>query len=107
MSDILDSRVISTNEAIGQVQKMHFHEDGGLTIETIQDITDVVEANKALYNLYDERSNWRGDMHKVASLPMSVYYDLKNKGILEDPVAMKKWLNNPENVVFRTRPGQV
>lgn len=107
MSDILDTRVISTNQAIGQMQKMHFHEDGGLTIETIQDITDIAEDNKRAYNAYDERSSWRGDMHKVASIPLGVYYDLKAKGILDDPVAMKRWLNDPENRVFRTRPGKV
>lgn len=107
MSDVLDTAIISNNAAIKQHQKMHFHEDGAITIETVQDITDIAEANKASYNAYDERSNWRGDMHKVASIPMSVYYDLKSKGILEDPVAMKAWLNNPDNKVFRTRPGQV
>jgi hypothetical protein len=107
MSDVLDSKIISTNPSIGQVQKMHFHEDGALTIETVQDITDIAEANKAQYNAFDERSNWKGDLHKVASIPMSVYYDLKRQGILDDPVAMKAWLNNPDNRVFRTRPGQV
>lgn len=107
MSDVIDTRIVSENRAIGQHQKMHFHEDGGITIETVQDITDVAEANKAMYNQFDERTNWKGDMHKVASIPMAIYYDLKAKGILDDPVAMKAWLNNPDNRVFRTRPGQV
>lgn len=38
---------------------------------------------------------------------MVVYYDLKAKGILDDPVAIKKWLNDPENKYFRTREGNV
>ena len=38
---------------------------------------------------------------------MVVYYDLKNKGILDDPKAIKKWLNDPENKYFRTREGTV
>jgi hypothetical protein len=35
------------------------------------------------------------------------YMDLKKKGILDDQVALKRWLNDPENRYFRTRPGQV
>lgn len=104
---VLDSKIISENKEIGQHQKMHFHDDGAITIETVQDITEIAEANKAAYNQFDKRTNWRGDMHRVASIPMGIYYDLKAKGILDDPVAMKAWLNNPENRVFRTRPGQV
>ena len=107
MSDIIDTRIVSTNAAIGQVQKMHFHEDGGITLETQQDVTDVLEANKATFNQVDERAGWKGEMHRVASIPMSVFYDLKRKGIIDDPVALKKWLNSGENAVFRTRPGRV
>ncbi len=107
MSDIVDSRIISTNATIGQVQKMHFHEDGGITLETQQDVSAIVEANKAAYNQVDERANWKGDMHRVGSVPMSIYYDLKRRGILDDQAALKRWLNDPENQVFRTRPGRV
>jgi hypothetical protein len=46
-------------------------------------------------------------MHHVAQIPMALYYDLKSKGITEDPARMKAWLNDPENRYFRTRPGTV
>lgn len=107
MSDVINSRIISENKAIGQHQVWHDHEDGSVTIQTVQKVDDVAEANKQTFNQFDERANWKGDMHRVASIPMSIFYDLQRKGILNDPVAMKKWLNDPDNRVFRTRPGQV
>lgn len=75
-------------------------------IETVADITPVIEQNKAAYAKVDEKAKW-GEWAHVAQIPMSVYWELKKKGIAEDPVAMKKWLNDPENKYFRTRPGKV
>jgi hypothetical protein len=54
----------------------------------------------------DKRTKW-GDMSRVASIPLSVYYDLKRRGIADDPVALRKWLNDGDNRVFRTREGTV
>lgn len=107
LSDVINSRIVSENKAIGQKQVWHDHEDGSVTIQTVQNVEDVAEENKQTFNQFDERANWKGDMHRVASIPMSIFYDLQRKGILNDPVAMKKWLNDPDNRVFRTRPGQV
>lgn len=50
---------------------------------------------------------WKGDMHKVASIPMVVYHELQQKGIDRDQAEMKRWLNKAENQVFRTKPGKV
>jgi hypothetical protein len=47
------------------------------------------------------------NLHHVASIPLSVYMDLVQKGIAKDKEALRKWLNDPENQVFRTRPGRV
>lgn len=107
MSDVINTRLISENKEIGQKQYWHDHDDGSVTVQTVQDVGDIAEANKMSYNQFDERSSWKGDMHRVASIPMSVYYDLQRKGILNDPAAMKRWLNDPDNRVFRTRPGVV
>jgi hypothetical protein len=107
MTDVINSRIVSESAAIGQKQVWHDHSDGSVTIQTIQNVDGVAEANKQVFNQFDERSNWNGEMHRVASIPMSIFYDLKRKGILDDPAAMKKWLNDSENRVFRTRPGQV
>jgi hypothetical protein len=34
-----------------------------------------------------------------------VYYDLKRRGIADDPKKFKQWLNDRDNRVFRTRAG--
>ena len=103
----MDSRILSQNAEAGITQLWHDHDDGSVTIETKQDLTDVAEDNKRTFNQIDSKANWAGDMHKVASIPLSIYYDLQRQGIVGDPAAMKKWLNDPNNRVFRTRPGQV
>ncbi|AJY05500.1 hypothetical protein SB768_08110 [Burkholderia sp. SIMBA_043] len=76
------------------------------TIENRQNHDPVLERNKQRFNSIDERTRW-GDFTKVASIPLVIYQDLKAKGIADDPSALKKWLNDPENVYFRTRPGKV
>lgn len=76
-------------------------------VETLQDVTDLADQNKALLAMTDERANWKGDMHRVASIPMAVYMDLQKRGIVDDTRAFKRWLNDPDNRVFRTRPGTV
>jgi hypothetical protein len=75
-------------------------------IETVSDVSAVLEQNKATYAQVDERAKW-GEWAHVAQIPMSVYWELKSRGIVDDPTAMKKWLNDPDNKFFRTRPGKV
>ena len=107
MSDVIGKRLISENKEIGQKQYWVDHDDGSVTLQTVQDVGELAEANKQNFNQFDERAGWKGDMHRVASIPMSIYYDLKRKGILDDQAALKKWLNDADNRVFRTRPGQI
>jgi hypothetical protein len=73
------------------------------TIETRQDITGLVEVNKALYN---ESASGK-ELRKVASIPLALYFDLKKQGIIDDQARFKKWLNDRDNLVFRTHEGRV
>ncbi len=89
----------------------HEHADGECAIETVQDITETVEMNK--YN-YKERSGtrWNHFQNHVASIPTSIYYKLVREGIIDekndpDGERLKKWLNDPDNRVFRTRDGRL
>jgi hypothetical protein len=94
------------------VKQTIFHShDGNDFIETHQDVSAIVEANKASFNQFDERTRW-GEFDKVASIPLAVIDDLNKQGIMRgfaviDAQRMKIWLNNPDNRFFRTRPGQV
>ena len=104
---MIDTRILSQNKDAGITQFWHEHTDGSVTIETKQDITDIIESNKATYNNVDGRANWKGDIHRIGSVPLSIYYELKRLGILDDQARIKKWLNDSSNQVFRTRPGKV
>jgi len=98
-------RFFSADPATGIKKYWHVKDNGEYAVETEQTI-DVDTVNARQRNMTDKRTKW-GDVNKVASIPLSVYYSLKDKGIADDPAALKKWLNNPDNRVFRTREGTV
>lgn len=86
-----------------------FHWDAAtqsFSIETVYDQTAIVEENKLLHNASTD-ANWKGDTHRVASIPLAIWHDLKQRGILQDHAAFRNWLNDPANRFFRTRGGQV
>ena len=104
---------LSKNLEIRQ-RKAHKTDDGGLVIETIQDVSGIVESNKKQFNAYDERSRWSDELlgNKIASIPLTVIDELNKQGIMRgfhvlDQPRFKSWLNNPDNRAFRTRPGRI
>jgi len=50
----------------------HNTEDGGLVIETAQDVSQIIEQNKKEYNA--TTGKWGGDIfdNKIASIPLTV-----------------------------------
>lgn len=78
--------------------------DDDAVISKEQDVTHIAESNKAAFDNAPDR--W-GDMSHVGRIPLSVYYDLKAKGILDDQVELVKWLNDPNNTMWRVRPGTI
>lgn len=104
-------KILTADHDIQQVSVAHADGEGGLIIETSQNVTDVIEENKAQYNSTDERARW-GEWTKVASIPLALFQELNEKGICRgfmviDQKRMKAWLNDPENRYFRTRPGRI
>ena len=97
------------------LKETSFIDNGGeLIIEQKQDITGIIEANKAEYNQSMSRSGWSDDAfgNKVASIPLTVFAELEKQGITRgftviDMKRFKAWLNNPDNQVFRTRLGRI
>ena len=93
-------------------KETNFHDvDGNYFIETKQDISAILESNKAQFNAIDERAKW-GEWTKIASLPNVVIDDLNRQGIMRgfavvDEKRFRTFLNNPDNRFFRTRPGQI
>lgn len=98
----MKKRLFGHDPLTGVTEYWHVTDKGEYVIEKIQDVTSIVEANKRQYN---EAPQKYGDINKVASIPLSVYYELKRQGIADDPKAFRKWLNDSNNQAFRTRLG--
>jgi len=87
--------------------------DTGTVIEVVQDITDIVEQNKQEFN--NASTTWGdGDVftNKIATIPFTVIDKLNQKGIMRgfhvlDKKKFAAWLNDRDNRVFRTKPGQI
>jgi len=93
---------------------VHADGDGGIIIETRQDISDILEQNKKEYNSFDEKARWSDEIfgNKVASIPMTVIDDLNKQGIMRgfavlDDKRFAALLNDPMNRAWRTRTGVV
>ena len=93
---------------------VHADGEGGIVIQTRQDVSDIVEQNKKEYNSFDERARWSDQLfgNKVASIPMTVIDDLNKAGIMRgfavlDEKRFAVWLNDPMNRAWRTRTGVV
>jgi hypothetical protein len=106
------SRLFGHDPLTGITEWFHPSEDGrSFTIETRQEIEGTLDVNQRLRN--DAPGNWRGDMHRVASIPLAVLQELSKRGIITaggrilDEAAFRRWLNASDNMVFRTRPGRV
>ena len=102
---ITDPRFLDRDPLSGAVSYFYSDETGeNYTIVRTEDIEPLLEMNQWARN--QRHGRW-GEMTHVASMPMSVWYDLKQKGILEDQTELTRWHNASENQVFRVRPGRV
>lgn len=86
--------------------------DGGLIIETKQDVSEIIEANKAQLEFDKERRGHLNDLHHVARIPFTVIDVLNQKGVMKgftvvDEAGFAIWLNDPENAVWKTYRGTV
>jgi hypothetical protein len=100
----------------GEIRTALSDGDGGIVIHSQTDLTDFAEHTKAQYNNNPGKTGWSGEVfdpkNKIAELPLAIINDLNAKGIMrgfhiQDLKALKKWLNDPDNRVFRTRGGEV
>ena len=95
-----------------RTQTVHADGDGGIVIETKQDVTEIIEANKAQLEFDKARTGNLNELHHVARIPFTVIDVLNQKGIMKgftvvDDVGFAKWLNDPENAVWKTYRGTV
>jgi hypothetical protein len=104
-------RLFNVDTFTGRHTVSHDDHEGGVILETTQDVSQIIEANKKQFNEITSQDKW-GDITHVARLPLTVIDDLNKKGIMRgfaviDETAFKAFLNHPDNRFFRTRPGKV
>lgn len=104
----MESRHFDSDPLFGLERTFHYDDVNDLVIiQTAQDIEPYLEANAELRK-QDERSGWKGDWHRVASIPMPLYMKLcRERQVDKDEREMKRFLNDPDNKVFRTKLGEV
>lgn len=101
----MTKRLISADNETGIKTYLDYDgTDDDAVIVKEQDVTDIVESNRAAFDSAPKR--W-GDMTHVGRIPMTVYMELKAKGILDDQQELVKWLNDPANGMWRVRPGTI
>jgi len=105
------TRLLGHDQQTGLTEYYHFDPvTNGFTLETRQDVGDMIELCKAMAN---ESSGWKGDMHHVAFLPLVILMALDKQGIVSaggrilDPPRFRAWLNDRDNKAFRMKMGRV
>lgn len=104
-------RLFDVDTEVGRHTVAHDADNGELILETKQDVSHIIEANKRDYNSITSVDRW-GDLTHIARLPYTVIDDLNRKGIMRgfaviDQTGFAAFLNNPENRYFKVRPGNI
>jgi hypothetical protein len=86
--------------------------DGGIVIETKQDVSEIVEANKQQLFYDQQRTGGLNELHHVARIPFTVIDELNKKGVMKgftivDDVGFARWLNDPDNAAWKTYRGTI
>ena len=104
-------RLLGHDPDSGITEYYHFDpETQGFLTETRQDITQIIELNKAVVN---DNTGWKGDLHHVAHIPLSILMQLAQQGIVSvagqilDDKRYRAWLNDPANDAFRVKRGRI
>jgi len=93
----------------GKTTSIGLNDKDEITVKQEQDVSALIEQNKKEYNNAD--SKWSDELfgNKVASIPFTAIDKLNKEGIMKgftvlDQKRFFAWLNNPENLFFRTKP---
>ena len=74
-----------------------------ITFENKQWVDPILKLNKEVRKDWDSRSSGgRGEWHQIASIPLIVVEQLMKEGIWDNTERLHKWLNDRDNIMFRT-----
>lgn len=94
-------RVLDRDPILGITRYFHYHDNGKFTIETVQDVSGIVEANKRQMNAADKRFGNKQMFHHVGRIPLNLYYRYIQTG---DDSDIRKFLNLSENAAWKVKP---
>ena len=77
-------------------------EDNKHIYHTTQDVKPVIEAVKNYSELQPGK-----EFRHVAEIPMVIYQQTLREGSVKDKQHLKKWLNVPDNKMFRVWKGKI
>lgn len=95
------------------IERFHYDEkEGKAHIETVQDVEPILEANKRAFN--DSARCFKHEtFNHCARIPLVVAQKWCNeKGIpfqefMSNPKVLRRFLNDPDNSLCKTRPGKI
>jgi hypothetical protein len=94
------------DEKLGRTVWARENGDGTTTFRTDYRVDPTIEANTAMRNMVD--GGWKGDWHKVASIPLNIFHDqLAEASRQDDHRFISNWLNNSDNRAWRSKEGKV
>jgi hypothetical protein len=100
-------RLFSRDATMGITKWFHYDEaTEEVRIETVQELDPILEKNLKMRNNQMRIDRW-GDGKIVASVPMVIYGEWVTSGKVNDQAFLTRWLNDPENLKFRTFKGKV
>lgn len=73
---------------------------------TAQDLEPVIELASEMRDLHHVVGHRKSSMTPIAEIPLIIYEQAVREGWHDDPKAWKKWLNDPQNKVFRITDGR-
>lgn len=94
-------RLLDRNPVLGITRYFHWQGDGTFTIETVQDVGAIVEANTRQFNAADKRFGNKREFHHVGRIPLGLYYRYIQN---HDETEIKTFLNLSENKPWLTKP---
>jgi hypothetical protein len=100
-------RLFGFDPATNTVERFHWDPTAeSYTIEDTQEVSAILDQNNALRNS-DAKHDRKSPMRRAAAIPLNIYFDLVARGIQPGTAAFDKWLDDPDNAMWRTDNAKV
>lgn len=98
-----DTTLLGAGDGIAKAIQTSESDPGVVRLVTTQDVDPIITYAREM----SEMGGWSGEMKPAAEIPMVIVEQMMQSGAWNDPDAMRKWLNDPQNECFRIWKGRV